>query len=409
MTTNKNTSQNKSSRNGPPKVGGVQWRRAWHGEFNDIRLPVIARRAGVPTIAATGMLAMLLEFASDRLDDRGSIEGLDVESVAVRTGLDEDVIRKLLSAFHEKGYLDDNRFVDWNEKQVLREDPGSTGRVKKFRAKETVPAKSDISYTVGADETHMKRNETPEKRRTERPEQREQNRETRQEQRDQIKPERSDQTREIRSERSDRNADVKESDGRNHVGDSIEPGGKETHGSDNIILFPNPAPSMTESNSTPPGDSSELTKETLETLIPPIFFDDLSIPNAQHLLRISGPEAVKAVCREAESEPVVLRWRLMENALADALNAMYPGSKASKVTGPLSLRDLSRRAAHKLGCSSMARVPHLIALMDGDIDKALGAIEDAADEAAFDLAMANLASARPDVPVPPLWDDWAAA
>jgi hypothetical protein len=47
--------------------------------------------------------------------------------------------------------------------------------------------------------------------------------------------------------------------------------------------------------------------------------------------------------------------------------------------------------------------------MDGDIDKALGAIEDAADEAVFALAMAHLASARPDVPVPPSWDGWAAA
>ena len=107
--------------------------------------------------------------------------------------------------------------------------------------------------------------------------------------------------------------------------------------------------SEAESNFNPPGDSSELTKETLETLIPPIFFDDLSVPNAQRLLDISGPEAVLAVCREAESEPVVLRWRLTKNALADALNAKHPDLKIGKVTGPLSLRDLTRRAGHKLG------------------------------------------------------------
>lgn len=67
-----------------------------------------------------------------------------------------------------------------------------------------------------------------------------------------------------------------------------------------------------------------------------------------------------AVCREAESEPVVLRWRLMKNALADALNAKHPDLKIGKVTGPLSLRDLTRRAGLKLGFSSMVRVPHLI-------------------------------------------------
>jgi hypothetical protein len=181
MTTNKNASQNESARNRPPKVFSVQWRRAMHGEFNDQRLAVVAKRAGVQPIVAVGMLALLLEYASSRLGQRGSVEGIDIESLALRAGLEEDVVRKLFSAFEEKGYLKDSHFVGWSETQVLREDPTSTERSRLSRAnpradhqsddvgsKEDASQHGDAPATHGdAPGTHLQRNATPEKRRTE--------------------------------------------------------------------------------------------------------------------------------------------------------------------------------------------------------------------------------------------------
>jgi hypothetical protein len=78
------------------------------------------------------------------------------------------------------------------------------------------------------------------------------------------------------------------------------------------------AGSAAESIFSPSGESSELTLLNLDALISPIFGVS-SITAARNVLHASGPDAVMAVYREAESEPEVLRWRLMENAYIDAI------------------------------------------------------------------------------------------
>lgn len=351
MTANRNTSQSESAGNAPPKVFSVQWRRAMHGEFNDQRLPVIAKRAGVQPIVAVGMLALLLEYASSRLNERGSIEGIDIESLAFRAGLEEDVVRKLLSAFEEKGYLMDSRFVGWSDTQVLREDPGSTERSRRRREKQS--ADEGASRHGGAPATHgdalgthLQRDATPEKNRAdqsiaERPEQ------TRAEY---IRAEaiRSDQSRtdQTRSEQKISEQSMELDNDSNlacGTNDSDSAGGKDIRSqsegsivvappdSDESLLAQERIPSVTDSNSSTPPISRvvpfavndnvlpDLTEENLSQMIPKLLGPGC-VTSARELLKLSDGDSspLLAVVRNAMSIPEPARPRALQYALDDA-------------------------------------------------------------------------------------------
>jgi hypothetical protein len=351
MTTNKNTSQNESSRNGSPKVFGVLWWRAMHGEFNDERLAVVARRAGVQQIVAVGMLAVLFEYASSRLDDeRGSIEGIDIESIALRAGLEEETVRKLLSAFEEKGYFKDDRFVGWSKTQVLREDPTSTERSRRFRERQSADEEAsrhgDAPATHGdAPGTHLQRGATPEKNRADqtRADRADQTREehTRAEK---IRPDqiRTDQTRSEQKRSEQGIADSEKDSGLAGVQeDSDSPGGKDirSQGDDNIVspsdsydglLAEEWIPSVTDSNSpalagnrealilTPMNDNRppDLTEETLEQVVSKVFGRS-SVDAARALAKLGGLTALKAAIHEAMAAPEPARKRALQYALED--------------------------------------------------------------------------------------------
>lgn len=112
----------------------IEWFRTWHGAPTDPKYLVIARKAGVPPGIVAAIVWALLDHAS-QADDRGSIEGFDVETYAAFSQFDESIIESVIEALRAKGVIEENRFAAWERRQPRREREGdkSTDRVRAFR------------------------------------------------------------------------------------------------------------------------------------------------------------------------------------------------------------------------------------------------------------------------------------
>ncbi|WP_213775062.1 hypothetical protein [Bradyrhizobium sp. dw_78] len=190
------------------------------------------------------------------------------------------------------------------------------------------------------------------------------------------------------------------------IDDPDSPSAEEIHGSANIIPFrrttisPEEAHSTAESISYPPGDSCELTEETLETLIPEIF-DLASVPVAQELAAAGGLSYLRTVVERAIDLPRATRYRALAGAarfmsddwiMSEDWNDARSDPNAGLEAGRLYVADLRRRAEQKLGANCDFLVDRAVKLSDCDLDKALAVIEGSPDIASFKLAIENLAA-----------------
>ena len=112
----------------------MDWFRSFHGAPTDPKWLVVARYANVRPIDVTGIWWALLDFASQNVE-RGSIEGIDTETLDFFFGLDEGTVDRVIDALREKGLLDAKLIVKWEKRQPKREDLTATARKQRERGK----------------------------------------------------------------------------------------------------------------------------------------------------------------------------------------------------------------------------------------------------------------------------------
>ena len=109
----------------------TSWFRSWHGAPTDTKWLTIARRAGVAPGIVSAVAWALLDYASQQ-QERGSIDGFDVETYSAFSGFDEDQIAAVIDAMTAKGMIEDDRWSSWDKRQPERED-SSGERVRRYR------------------------------------------------------------------------------------------------------------------------------------------------------------------------------------------------------------------------------------------------------------------------------------
>lgn len=111
------------------------WFRSWHGAPTDIKYLVVAKQAGVGPVLVSAVMWALLDHAS-QAEDRGSIAGFDVETYCAFAQCDETHVTQIINSLRDKGVITaSGRLAQWERRQPLREDSGSTDRVRKLREK----------------------------------------------------------------------------------------------------------------------------------------------------------------------------------------------------------------------------------------------------------------------------------
>lgn len=135
----------------------ADWFRSWHGAPTDPKWLAIAARAKVPAGIVSAIAWALLDRAS-QADDRGSVEGFDIETYAAFSGFRVEKIEAVMSALKEKGVIINGRLAAWDRRQPQREDY-SGERVKAFRERRNA-VKRDVTQCNA-----VKREETPEESR----------------------------------------------------------------------------------------------------------------------------------------------------------------------------------------------------------------------------------------------------
>ncbi len=117
----------------------VEWFRSWHGAPLDPKWRTIAKRAKVPTCIVSSVAWALMDRASQS-DDRGSIVGVDIETLADFLDCEPEQIARVIDAMREKGVLDGDRFLAWDKRQPKRErdDDSSASRVEAHRLRKKI-------------------------------------------------------------------------------------------------------------------------------------------------------------------------------------------------------------------------------------------------------------------------------
>lgn len=108
----------------------MSWWRAYHGIPFDSKLAVIAKRCEARRGDVAAVWLAVLDFASQH-EDRGSVAGMDPEEIAVSFDYEVPYVDQIISAFGEKGMIENGRVAAWERRQVNRErDDDSTPRVR---------------------------------------------------------------------------------------------------------------------------------------------------------------------------------------------------------------------------------------------------------------------------------------
>lgn len=118
----------------------TEWFRSWHGAPLDPKWLSVAKRANVATAIVVAVTWALLDRASQAAD-RGSISGYDADGLGEFLDCEAGEVEAVVKALHEKGILQDGRFVKWAQRQMQRNATNmqraatSTERSRRFRAK----------------------------------------------------------------------------------------------------------------------------------------------------------------------------------------------------------------------------------------------------------------------------------
>ena len=108
------------------------WWRSWHGAPTDLKWALIAKKAGVKTCEVISLAWALMDFASQN-EKRGSINGFDVETFSMYSGIEEESINSIITQMADKGIIVDSKFAKWEKRQPKSESEVS--RVQEYRRK----------------------------------------------------------------------------------------------------------------------------------------------------------------------------------------------------------------------------------------------------------------------------------
>lgn len=118
----------------------IEWFRSWHGAPTDPKWLLVARNAAKrsethETQITPGMVSAvvwaLFDHAS-QAEQRGNIQGFDVETYAVFSGFSEADIAAIIQEMIEKKLIISGCLAAWEKRQPKRED-NSTPRVRAHR------------------------------------------------------------------------------------------------------------------------------------------------------------------------------------------------------------------------------------------------------------------------------------
>lgn len=95
------------------------WWRSWHGAPMDHKWSVIAARTGIKPGIVSAIAWALFDYASQQ-DERGTVDGFDVETYSVYSGFSEDEITSVIQAMTDKEIIVDGRLTNWKKIRVPR-------------------------------------------------------------------------------------------------------------------------------------------------------------------------------------------------------------------------------------------------------------------------------------------------
>lgn len=131
-----------------------QWFRSWHGAPTDDKWIIIAKRSETQLYAVSAFVWALYDHASQN-EIRGQVSDFDFETYGAKSGMDEELARKIYKAMEEapkdKPVIKNGQLANWEKRQPKRED-NSTGRVKKHRETQGNAAKRNGTLDEDEDE-----------------------------------------------------------------------------------------------------------------------------------------------------------------------------------------------------------------------------------------------------------------
>lgn len=138
----------------------MDWFRVYHGIATNPKLHKASRRAKVCRGLMLGAWVATLEYASQH-DRRGSVQGLDEETLAYLIDQPRSVSARILAAMTDLRMIADGAVCGWEEKQRKSDDVAA--RVRSFRAKSAGSGSSRVASAGPAneaDDNSLVQNET---------------------------------------------------------------------------------------------------------------------------------------------------------------------------------------------------------------------------------------------------------
>jgi len=123
----------------------MDWFRLYHGTCTDAKLSLAKAYCGLPRPYVIAGWIAVLEHASSR-SERGSLEGLSAELLAVTIDCSVDEAERLLAAFEKAGLVRDGRVASWEKRQPA--DPGAADRMRRHRARRRANGDGNDGETV---------------------------------------------------------------------------------------------------------------------------------------------------------------------------------------------------------------------------------------------------------------------
>jgi hypothetical protein len=138
------------------------WFRYHHGTPYDMKLGLIAKKAGARRCEVTAIWDCLLDHASQHEEDRGSIIGIDYEVIAFSQEIDVQTVCAVIEAMKERGIIIDDTLANWHKRQPEKEDPTAAQRKRNQRAREAEARASASSLKPSQNVTEECQNDAEE-------------------------------------------------------------------------------------------------------------------------------------------------------------------------------------------------------------------------------------------------------
>ena len=108
------------------------WVRLWAGMTTDPKWQTIARKSGQPRALVIALFTHLMLEANEA-EERGRLDGLNIEDMASALDCDEEAIEAILAAMQSR-VIEDGKLSGWDKRQPKREDAGNTASGAKSAA-----------------------------------------------------------------------------------------------------------------------------------------------------------------------------------------------------------------------------------------------------------------------------------